>query len=109
MCRQELKKLIIMGVIGFIIGIIMVTSTSTPDDPGTYVVAMALAMGFFMAGLPYGWQLSGKLLGGLLVIGSIPVMVIAFILRLILAMIIGWIAYPIALIYHIVKVCQGNK
>jgi len=95
--KEYLKKLIIKGVIGFVIGAVLVKSQGSTElwEP--------LLMGFIFAGVPYGWQLSGKALGGLMVIGSLPVMAVALILRLVMAIIVGWIAYPIALIGTVIK------
>ena len=99
MYKKELCSLIIKGIIGFFIGIAFITNnTSNPELPGVLLFA------FFFSGLPYGWQLSGRVVGGWMVIGSIPVMMVAFLIRFIIALATGWIAYPIALVYHIVKV-----
>ena len=102
MYKDKLIKLIIKGVIGMVIGILLVLFTM--PDAGLTVL---LTIGMFFAGLPYGWQLSGKVVGGLIVVGSAPVMIFAFMLRLFVSILVGWIAYPIALIYTIVKVVKS--
>lgn len=104
MYKEELKKLIVYGVIGFIIGFIFTFSTS--PEMG---IKGACIMGIFFAGLPYGWKLSGKVVGGWIVVGNIAIMIITFALRALISMIIGWIAYPIALIYYIIKVKQSSN
>jgi len=98
MYKEELRKLIIKGIIGFAIGFIFTLCTS--PDFGFFGFCV---IGFFMAGLPYGWELSGRIIGGGFIIGHIAIMLIAFMLRFVVAMLVGWIAYPIALVYYIVK------
>ena len=98
MYKERLRKLIIKGIIGFAIGFIFALSTS--PEFGFFGFC---AIGLFMAGLPYGWELSGRIIGGWFVIGHIAIMLIAFMLRFVMAMLVGWIAYPIALVYYIIK------
>ena len=59
MYQEALKRLIIKGVIGFV-----------------------------MAGVPYGWELVGRVIGGF-VVGHIAIMIVAFILRAAASMLIG--------------------
>lgn len=104
MYNGELKKLIIKGVIGFALGFIF-TLCYMPE-------AGALGycgIGIFTAGLPYGWELSGRIIGGKLVLGHIVIMLFAFVLRFVVAMLVGWVAYPIALVHCIVKFRKNEK
>lgn len=89
--KEELKKLIIKGLIGVVVGVVLATSTGDREWWGVLIFAI------FFAGVPYGWQLSGKVIT-FGVVGSLPVMIIFYMLRLVVAMVTGWIAYPIALI-----------
>lgn len=89
--KEELKKLIIKGLIGVVVGVVLATSTGDREWWGVLLFAI------FFAGVPYGWQLSGKVIT-FGVVGSLPVMIIFYMLRLVVAMVTGWIAYPIALI-----------
>ena len=98
MYKEQLRSLIIKGILGFIIGVIFAFVRSPELGIG-----FALLIGLVFAGVPYGWQLSGKITGGLFVVGNIGVMIIAFALRAVLAMITGWIAYPIMLAYTFIK------
>lgn len=94
--KEELKKLIIKGLIGVVVGVILATSTGDKEWWGVLLFAI------FFAGVPYGWQLSGKvIIFG--VVGSLPVMIIFYMLRLVVAMVTGWVAYPIALIRAVVR------
>ena len=103
MYKEDLKKLIIYGIIGFIIGVIFTFSVSSRLEIG-----VACAMGIVFTGLPYGWKISGKIIGDWIIVGNIAVIIIAFVLRALISMVIGWIAYPIALIYYIIKVKKSS-
>ena len=50
-----------------------------------------------------------KKLGKALLFPHIAIMIIAFILRAVASMLIGWIAYPVVLVYHIVMVCRKSN
>lgn len=94
--KEELKKLIIKGLIGVVVGVVLATSSGDKDWWGVLLFAI------FFAGVPYGWQLSGKVIT-FGVAGNLPVMIIFYVLRLVVAMVTGWVAYPIALIRAIVR------
>lgn len=94
--KEELKKLIIKGLIGVVVGVILATGSGDKEWWG------ALLFAIFFAGVPYGWQLSGKVIT-FGVAGSLPVMIIFYMLRLVVAMVTGWVAYPIALIRAVVR------
>ena len=98
MYKEELRKLILKGIIGFVIGFGF-TLTMSPD----FGFCGACVIGFFLAGLPYGWTLSSRAVGGWMVIDHIGIMLIAFAIRLMIAIMVGWVAYPVALVYYIVK------
>ena len=94
--KEELKKLIIKGLIGVVAGVILATSSGDKEWWGVLLFAI------FFAGVPYGWQLSGKVIT-FGVVGSLPVMIIFYMLRLVVAMVTDWVAYPIALIRAVVR------
>ena len=94
--KEELKRLIIKGLIGVAVGVVLAISSGDKDWWGVLLFAI------FFAGVPYGWQLSGKVIT-FGVVGSLPVMIIFYMLRLVVAMVTGWVAYPIALIRAIVR------
>lgn len=99
--KDNLFKLIIQGIIGMIIGIIIATFSD-----GNFFSAIIL--GLLFAGLPYGWSLSTKYIGGMLISSNPAVLVCSFMLKLIISIFIGWIAYPIMLIYTIYKVFSNK-
>lgn len=101
MYKEDLIKLILKGVFGLIIGVIVGLASGTSTD-----ASFALFIGIYFIGVPYGWQLSGKLFGGTVVFGSVLWTVATFFIRFIVAFVVGGIAYPIALVYTIIKVIR---
>jgi len=90
---QELKKQGIVGaVLGFVLALILVI------DSGSFAFAPFILFPLAFAGAVYGWKLFGRLLYSF-VVGSVPVMVIGFLLRGIASLMIGWFLYPIVLLY----------
>jgi len=98
MYKEKLRSLVIKGLLGFALGVIFAFIRSPELGLG-----FALLIGLLFAGLPYGWQLSGKIVGDLFVIGNIGIMLIAFVLRAMLALITGLIAFPIVLVSTFIK------
>ena len=101
MYKDELIKLIVKGIVGMVIGIILAFV-----DPAMASFEFALVLAIFFAGLPYGWQLSGQVLGGWSVSGSLLWVIAGFFIRFTIALVVGWIAYPIALIVTIIKMIK---
>ena len=101
MYKEDLRKLIVKGILGMVIGMVLVWVGM--DNANFFI---ALLMGFFFAGVPYGWQLSSRFLGGMVFGGGLVWMLFAFFIRFLIALVVGWVAYPIVLIYTIVKASQ---
>lgn len=100
--KDNVRRLLLKGLIGFAAGFIFVLITALIDeDPFSFT--MAFVTGLFLAGVPYGWELLTKIIGNWYVVGSIPIMIIVFMLKLVGAVFIGWAAYPIALLYNLIK------
>ena len=98
MYRNELKRLLLMGIPGFVVG--LVAFGSMVDSPSG-IIAVILGSILFSS-IPHGWITSSRVLGGL-VIGSLPIMVVAFILRAVAAVLTGWVSYPIALLICFIR------
>ena len=94
--RAQAKKLLITGAIGFAIGFVFLFATEGEWQS-------ALLMGFLFAGIPHGWTLLGKFLGHWLAFGSGAFMFLVYFLQFLGAVIIGWLAYPIALLKALTK------
>lgn len=96
--REKAKKLLIKGAFGFCAGFTFALITSRELGFG-----FATLIGFFLAGVPYGWELVGRLLGNWVVVGHIAIMIIVFVIRFAVSLFISWLAYPIALAYNLMK------
>lgn len=96
--KEQARKLLIKGIIGFVAGAIF-----TFIMEKELVLGQAAVVGFFLAGVPYGWELVGKITGDWMVIGHIVVMLIYYAIRMVASVLIGWIVYPIALAYNLMK------
>lgn len=97
--QEKAGHLLKLGLIGFLIGL-TVTFTLLLE---TGEVLGWLFLGLLFAGIPYGWELTGRFFG--VIVGSIPVMVIAFILRLTAAYLLGLFVYPVVLLYNLIRGC----
>lgn len=107
--KENVRHLLVQGVFGFVIGFLFSLITSASSINWSSII-FAIFIGMFMAGVPYGWELLGKIIGNWFVVGSIPIMIIVFMFKLSGAVLIGWAAYPIALLYHLMKAQKkGSK
>lgn len=107
--QNNVHHLLKIGLLGFIIGFLLAFIV-TSEDELSYRLAMSCAVSLFFSGVPYGWELLTKLIGKWIVIGSFPVMFIVFIFKFVATFYIGWVAYPIALLYNLAKAQpKGSK
>lgn len=107
--RAKMWQLMIKGIIGFFGGFAFVVIT-TLIDKDDFMLGMALGVGILCAGIPYGWELLTQITGGLYAVGSFPFVILFFCFKLVGAILIGWVAYPISLLYNAVKAQkQGSK
>lgn len=106
---DKVRRLAIKGIIGFAGGFLFALVMALSDgDPFSFF--MGCAAGLFCAGIPYGYELLGRLIGRWYVVGHIGIMLIVFMLKFVGAVLISWIAYPIALLYNLVKALRkGSK
>ena len=104
MYKENIIKICLMTGIGYIVAFLLFLSIE-PD----YELSTQLTAAFFFATVPYGWSLINKIAGGWVMAGSIPVILCVFILKLVAAVFLGWIATPIALIYNIVRLIIEKK
>lgn len=102
MYKEKLKGLLIQGGIGIAVGFVLALSTISNAGP------LAIIIGILFAGVPYGWQLSGKMLG-FISLSSLYVTVCIFMVRIVVSLLIGWIIYPIVLIYTIVRMVMEKN
>lgn len=94
--RDRLVEFIWKGIVGLIIG----TAFFGITDPGCGFWS-AFQSGLLFFGVPLGWHLTGKVIGGW-IIGSLPVMIGVFLVRFVAAFLIGTFSYPVVLAYYAV-------
>lgn len=98
MYRQKFMKFLLIAMIGALCGALFIDSMGGEGVD----VFLGLLVG---AGIPSGWMLSGKVLGGFLV-GSLPIMAVSIMIRVMIAIVVGMIAFPIMLVYYIIQMCR---
>ncbi|MDO5399678.1 MAG: hypothetical protein Q4F17_01690 [Eubacteriales bacterium] len=106
--KAEAIRLLKKGIVGFFIGLVFMLAV----DPKEAIrdVPMTVMFGILFSGIPYGWELLGRLFGHTFAIGSLPFMLIVYVLQFLGAVLIGWLAYPFALLYNAMKAQKpGSK
>ena len=98
MYQEKLGRLKRQGLIGLIIG--LAVAIFVVVDMKKFIVAPFILFPLVFAGAVYGWKKFGRLFYG---VGSIPFMIIVFMLRAAISLMIGWFLYPLELIYTAVK------
>ena len=107
--RLKVRVLLIEGLIGFVVGFLAFVFSNISSEH-EIMWGGAFAIGVFCAGIPFGWIKVGGFIGQLEYIYNIPVFIIALLIRGVIAVLIGWIAYPIALLCALIKANrQGSK
>ena len=114
MYKEQLKHLLLKGLPGFAIGFLLFLVTLfmfvTPSVEGgvtfassLLTITIAFIAGLACAGIPYGWGLINKFLGQWTIFGNIIVVIVLFLLKFVVAYGIGLVAYPIVLIYNLIR------
>lgn len=106
---DKVRRLAIKGILGFAGGFLFALIMALSDgDPFSFF--FGCAVGLFCAGIPYGYELLGRIIGRWYVVGHIGIMLIVFMLKFVGAVLISWVAYPIALLYNLVRALRkGSK
>ena len=91
--KSEMKKSIIMSVVLMIVGVIV---TSNP-------------LGFLLAGIPYGWSALNRITPAIFLWMPIVGWVIYFVIKLVIAYVIGIVALPIKLYQWINELSKVKK
>ena len=113
-CSKEIYKdrvcrLLVKGLIGFTVGFLFALVMALSDGE-PFNIGFGILVGIGLAGVPYGWELMELILGRWSVVGHIGIMLVVFMLKLTAAVLIGWIAYPIALLYNAIRAQRkGSK
>lgn len=113
--KEQVWNLLQKGLYGFlggalIFGFLKFMIQSISSDTGSLsiseiwpVILISLGTGFICIGFPLGWDLLNRLVGQWSIWGNLFIVVALFVFKLAIALIIGIFAYPILLIYHIIK------
>ncbi len=104
MYREKFRNLLLSGVLGMVIGVVFITSMESNVQIGEIIM-----VGLMFAGLPYGWKLSGRVVGGGVVVGHIVIMLFVIAFRFAIALMTGCIAYPVVLIYTVIQMMKENR
>lgn len=96
--KEELGWFLIKGLVGFVIGIVFLKCSSESAS-----IMEAALLGVFFMGLPYGWQLSSAVVGSWYFVGNMGYFFMGIIFRVMISLLVGWIAFPIRLIYLVYK------
>lgn len=94
---KDLRTVLMKAAIGVIIGLMFGVTQDMP-----------ILMAYFGAGIPFGWNLIGKLIPFNLVGFSIPVLFF-WTIKLGLSGIIGVFALPILIVYYVVRIWLENR
>lgn len=95
--QEKARYLLKQGLLGYLVGL-AVTFTLAMESGSVFLWPF---MGLPFAGIPYGWVQTGRFFGT--IVGTIPIMVIAFMLRLTAAYILGLFVYPVVLLYNLIR------
>ena len=121
--KERVHELIRKGLPGFIIGFLLIIiafcffafsgSESYPIGKiiggivGMIVVAIIFAIA--CAGIPYGWGMVSNFLSRWTIYGNILVLLFLFMLRIVFSFWIGMVAYPIVLVYNLIRSQKSKR
>ncbi len=101
--KKQIIKLSLLGVTGFILGFFILGGSPESDT-----IIMNFVAGFACAGVPFAWSLINKIFkyspGG-----SIKFIIIFYVIKFMLSVFLGLIAFPIGLGYFIFKFVQTKN
>lgn len=113
--KKQVRNMLQKGLYGFtggalIFGFLQFMIYSVSSDTGSLtfseiwpIVLISLGIGIVCIGFPFGLELLNRLVGQWSIWGNLFIVVALFVFKLAFAFMIGIFAYPISLIYHIIK------
>lgn len=119
--KEQVRNLLQKGLYGFlggalIFGFLQFMIQSMSSDTGSLafseiwpVILISLGTGIICIGFPLGWDLLNRLVGQWSIWGNLFIVVALFVFKLAFALMIGMFAYPILLIYHIIKSQKSKR
>lgn len=120
MYKERTKQHLLKGLPGFIIAFVLFlgalfvfvlpsSETGITIPSSLIAISCSVFVGLIFAGFPYGWSLINRFLGQWSVFGSIPVMIFLIGLKFAFALTVGMAAYPIVLVYNIIRSQKTNR
>lgn len=100
--RDRAVELCKKGGIGFAIGAIIGLLGFHKDGFSTALSAI-LTFGLVFAGVPYGWEVLGRILGHWLAYGNFVFVLIVHVFQFLFSYVVGLVAFPIALLYNAMR------
>ncbi len=119
--KEQVRNMLQKGLYGFIggaliFGFLMFVILSAGNDAGSLAfsetwpwILAALGVGIMCIGFPFGWELLNRLVGQWSIWGNLFIVIALFVFKLAFALMIGMFAYPIFLIYHIIKSQKSKR
>ena len=115
MYQEKLKELKRQGLVGMGIGALMsviMLVLFLNGDEDTSMIWLPLFLGivwtFGLAGIVYGWMLTGRLIRGT-ILGTPIGLLCILVLRIEVALLIGLFVYPIVLLYTSIRAKRERK
>lgn len=119
--KEQVRNLLKKGLYGFIggtliFGLMELLSSPASNNPGPMafgemwpILLISVIAGIACIGFPVGWELLNRLVGQWSIWGNLFIVVTLFVFKLAFALMIGLFAYPILLIYHIIKSQKSKR
>lgn len=119
--KEQVRNLLKKGLYGFIggtliFGLMELLSSPASNNPGPLafgemwpIILISVIAGIACIGFPLGWELLNRLVGQWSIWGNLFIVVTLFVFKLAFALMIGVFAYPILLIYHIIKSQKSKR
>lgn len=97
--QERAVHLLKLGGIGCLMGLVLTFTLML--ESGSVLGWVFIGLAF--AGIPFGWQVTGRVFGT--IVGSLPIMLIAFMARLTASYLLGLFVYPVVLLYNLIRGC----
>ena len=107
--KERTRQLLVKGMAGFGAGFLFALIMALSDGE-TFNLSFGILVGIFTAGVPYGWELMSNIIGRWYVVGHIGIALMVAGVKFFVALLIGWIVFPVSFLYHAIKAQKkGSK
>ena len=93
--KGQLIKDIVIAVVAWVLATVLLVSIQ-----GGGMVLFDIFAGFVCAGIPFGWKWASKLF--------VAISLHTFIFKVILSILLGWIALPVAIITDVIELIRAD-